>query len=298
MTKYYIKSLSKIESPSSHDLAWLLTKLVYSVFWIILMFMMIGKCTESCAFPTGMCKLNSFSILFTNVGKVLLSIAIITSVAMYVLEIKMVYTLSFLFLISCIVMSHYESNGMFSRATVFSIIWFAQLLAYSIRYLNADFDLRYWRIQYSVQSIAACYTLAGISKLYASGLGWIYIGPLFSLQIMKNYAFLYSDTGAIGYIYQAKSMAYELTKHNISLTIMLAISLVLESFCLLVSFNKSIRIIFGIGLMLMHIGIAFILGIGISAIAFPMCIFFIIPLIAWQFCLINFQRSHTSRNAP
>jgi hypothetical protein len=277
MTKYYIKFLNKVKTALSLDIAWFLTKLAYSFFWTFMMLIMIGKCNEFCSFPTGICKLYSFSILFTNVGKVILSVAIISGVIMYLLEIKMVYTLLFLFLISCVVMSYYESSGMFSRATVFSVIWFAQLIAYSWRHYRADFDLKYWRIQYSVQAIAACYTLAGISKLYASGLGWINSGPLFSLQIMKNHAFLYSDTGAVSYIYQAKSIAYELTKHNVALTVMLAISLMLESFCLLASFNKSIRIVFGIGLMLMHIGIAVILGIGISAIAFPMCIFFIIP---------------------
>ena len=241
------------------------------------MFMMIGKCNESCPFPTGICTLYSFSIFFTSVGKVILSIAIISGVVMYLFEIKMICTLLFLFLISCIVMSYYESSGIFSRATVFSVILFGQLMAYSIRHYNVDFDLRYWRIQYSVQAVAACYTLAGISKFYASGWGWINVGPLFSLQIIKNYTFLYSDTGAISYIDHAKSMVNELTIHKLSLTIMLAISLILESFCFLAVFNKYVKIIFGIGLLLMHIGIAVILGIGISAIAFPMCIFFLIP---------------------
>jgi hypothetical protein len=277
MTKFYTRFSEKVKLAGGNDLPWFLTKLSYSFFWVFMMFMMIGDCKDVCPYPTGICELYTFRILFTPVGKIFLSALLIMEIILYLLEIKMVSTLFVLFFISCIVMSFHESNGLFARATVYSVIWFAQLLAYFIKYLKADFALAYWRVQYSVQAIAAAYTLAGLAKLSASGLGWVNAGQLFSIQVMKNYAFLYSDTGSFSFIEHALAISGQLVKHKILLTIMLSVSLALETFCMAAALNKSIRIVFGIGLLLMHIGIAVILGIGISAIAFPMCIFFIIP---------------------
>ena len=98
--------------------------------------MMIMDCGAICPYPVGICKLYTFSILFTPVGKIFLSALLIMAITSYLLEVKMISTLLVLFFISCVVMSFHESNGLFARATVYSVILGAQLLAYFIKYLN------------------------------------------------------------------------------------------------------------------------------------------------------------------
>ena len=88
------------------------------------------------------------------------------------------------------------------------------------------------------------------------------------------YSFLYYDTGNVSFIERGKFIADQLVKYKALLTLLLAISLVLETFCIVAILNRKLKVVFAIGLLLMHLGIALIFGIGISAIAFPMVIFF------------------------
>lgn len=253
-------------------------KLPFAFVWCVMMYIMIADCNPSCPYPEGICKLHTFSVLFTPFGKMFLWGIIIPLITFYLLEIKMISTTLLLFIISCIVMSYHESNGLFARATVFSVIWFFQFSAYAQHFFKPDFDLRYWRVQYSVQAIAATYTLAGIAKLWASGIGWINAGPLFAIQVMKNYSFLYFDIGDITFMEKGKFIANQLINHEAFLTVILTISLILETFCLVAIIKPQLKIIFAVGMIIMHIGIAITMGIGISAIAFPLLIFFINPL--------------------
>ena len=241
------------------------------------MFIMIKDCNETCLFPVGICKLYTFSFFFSAGGKVLLTLILIVSTLSYLLEINMLVSIFILFLLSCVIISYHESNGIFARATVFSVIWFAQFLTYAQKNRDPQFDIAHWRIQYSVQAIAAVYTLAGIAKISAAGWQWVLAGPSFSLQILKNHSFLYADTGNIAFIHDAENIAAQLIKHQGLLTAMLSFSLIAETFCFVATLNKRVCIFWGIALLLMHIGIAVILRIGISAIAFPMVIFFINP---------------------
>lgn len=231
-----------------------------------------------CPFPTGICRFYDFAPFFGVYGAVgMITLFVVLSV-FYVLEKQMLLTTFFLALLSMIIIAHHESNGVFYRATVLSVIWIAQFGAYLVQFLKPDFNLSKYRIQFSVQAIAAVYMLAGISKLKTSGIEWINAGDTFPLQVIKNYSFLYFDSGLEAVRQKGESIAYFMLHYPDLVRTFLGLSLALELFCLLAALNNRIRFVFGVGLLFMHLGIASIMGIGISIIAKPMIVFFINPL--------------------
>ncbi|MBS1593288.1 MAG: hypothetical protein JST90_03130 [Bacteroidetes bacterium] len=158
------------------------------------------------------------------------------------------------------------------------MIWIFQFLAYLFYRLRPGFRIELYRIQYGMQAIAAVYTLAGVAKIAASGLGWIDAGANFPAQIVKNYSYLYFDSGDIAQLHLGYTLALFLAHHQGVVQCFLAVSLFLEIFCMAAVLNKRVAFIWGLGLLMMHIGIAAIMGIGISVIAKPMVVFFVNPL--------------------
>ncbi len=261
----------------ANDMEWLYLKLSWVLVSLPVTCIMVYE-GSGCPFPTGICRLYSFAPIFSIYGKPLLVGTLVVLCLLYLFEKKMLLTTFLLSLLSCIIISHHESNGIFFRATILSLIWIGQFLAYIRYHFDRTFDLLHYRIQYSVQMIAAVYTLAGIAKIRASGLGWINAGDMFPLQVMKNYAFLYFDSGSQTVWAEGKTIAYFLMKHHGFIRLFLAVSLGLELFCLAAAIGRKWLISFGVGLLLMHIGIAAIMGIGISVIGKPMVVFFLNPL--------------------
>jgi hypothetical protein len=271
--------LRQITGKLLSDKEWLCLKVSYVLVILPLMGIMIYGVT-GCPFPTGVCRLWSFSPLFTTVGKPLLLSVYVMAALLYIMEVGMLGVTLLLFLLSCIIISAHESNGIFFRATVISVIWGGQFLAYMQKRFNPSFHLQRFRINYSIQLIAAVYTLAAIAKLQASGVQWINAGSLFPLQVMKNFAYMYFDSGSQHVMEQGKSIAYFLLQYTLVSKVFLAIALALELFCFAAVLGKRWRVAFGIGLLLMHIGIAAVMGIGMSVISKPMIVFFLNPLYA------------------
>lgn len=261
---------------------WVWMKLCLITAWMLLMFVMISQSVH-CVYPVGICRLYNFDALFEPIGKTLLYTSVLAFSFAYLAEYRMIVTTTVLTLLSCIIISYHESNGIQFRAAVYTPLLFAQCIAYWIHHYYPNFDFRHQRIQYSIQIIAALYTLAGIAKLKASGLDWINGGELFSIQIMKNYSFLYFDTGQTALLDQGKKLAQELLHHRLLTKFLLGTSLLLEITCFLAVINTKTRIALGLGLIAMHIGIWYFMGIGMGIIATPMLTFFINPgYLIWQ----------------
>ena len=180
-----------MKSEGTFDIEWLCVRVSMMLFWIPLMLLMISQCHD-CPYPTGICRIYSFSFFFSMPGKVILFIFLGIASGFYLTDKGMVYATGALFVLSCIITSYHESNGIFYRSTAMSAIFGVQFIAYLIDQVSDNFDIKYSRIHYPVQIIAALYTLAAIAKLKASGLAWVNSGDLFPLQILKNYSFLYS----------------------------------------------------------------------------------------------------------
>ena len=169
------------------------------------------------------------------------------------------------------------SNGIFRRNDLFSFVFFAQFLAYLFKLKNIDSNIKKNRVQFSVQVIAVGYTLSAISKLYTSGLNWILDGRKMPLQIMKSFFYSYVNEGNIYFIQKGNEMANNLNNNLYLIYFLLGFSLFLELFALVSIFNKKNALIYGLLLMLMHLGIYITLDIVIKGVYIPMLIFLVNP---------------------
>lgn len=259
-------------------LEWFYLKLSVLFLWLVTMAIMLPDLSENCPYPVAICRYINFGFMFSVTGKVLLTILLVTLSVLYFLERKMLITLFLQTLLSCIIISYHESNGMHHHATIFTPLFAAQWLAYVIKYFNEGFNLALYRKQFSIQIIAATYALAGISKLNASGWGWINSGELFSIQVVKNYSFQYFYTGTQAYMDKGMQMANTLLQHKAAIQFMLAFSLLLELLCPIILVFRKLQKAYGVGLFLMHVGILVVMSISPGLIMFPMIAFFINPL--------------------
>ena len=256
---------------------WLCLKLSVVFIWIPVILIMISQ-SVACPYPIGICKIINFSPLYTSIGKIFLYATLFVSCIFYLLEKRMVLTTLTLFVLSCIIISYHESNGFFFRATSLSAVLGAQFFAYALHYFKPNFDVNKYRVHFAVQIIAASYTLAAIAKLKATGLGWADEGGLFSIQVMKNYSYLYFDTGSLTFLEHGKEIARSFIAHKELVKILLTGALLLELFCFAAVINNKVRVVYGFALLAMHIGIDMAMGIGVGIISKPMVVFFINPL--------------------
>jgi hypothetical protein len=129
-----------------------------------------------------------------------------------------------------------------------------------------------------VQIIAACYTLAAIAKLKGSGLSWVDQGELFSLQVMKNYSYLYFDSGSYVWMEKGHSLSHTFMENRTMIKLLLSGALGIELFCFVAALDRRICFIYGILLLAMHLGIDYTMGIGVGIISKPMVVLFLNPL--------------------
>lgn len=273
-----MNTIHNLLSRAYQDPAWFYAKLSYGIIFCATLIIFALPLTTA-LYPTGICRWVNIDSLFSAYAKPVVLTVLVSACVFYVLEIKMVFTTAVLFVIAVVIISFHESNGIFARATVLSAIIGAQFFAYALKQLNPSFNIEQYRQQFTLQIIAAGYTLAGIAKIAASGLAWFQWPAGFALQITKNYYFLYADTGNATWLSRAHAITTLFLHHPLLPQSLLLVALILELFCWLVLTKKKLLLVWGAGLLGMHVGIAYFMGIGISVIAFPMVIFFINPLL-------------------
>lgn len=268
-----------IDMENKHPrLYWDCLKISYLFIWA-LSIIGILLFSSACPFPVGICKLYSFTPLFTIPGKVVTITVLSIASVMYVREKYMVFTTALLAVFTCIIISFQESNGIYQRAALLTVIWAAQSFAYLAHKYNNKFNLTFYRQQYVVQIIAASYTLAAVSKIYQSGLSWPKQGAEYlAIQIIKGFSFDYFSSGNINFIESGRYISAFALHHPNIIMGLLTTTLLLEFFCFIAIIKPSFRFVYGIGLLLMHVGIMYAMNIVILPIAVPMAIFFINPL--------------------
>lgn len=265
---------------------WLFIKISLAFFWLANMFVLLAGIREIIINPVGIIKWYDFAPMFSSTGKIMVSILLVALAVAYVLEKQMLLATFLQFVFSLFIISRHESGGMFNHTTIYTVIFGVQFIAYLQSRFNVQFDLAKYRIQYSIQIIAAMYVLAGISKLSTSGWIWISSGEMFSLQVLKNYSFIYYAHGDKSALNEGARLANELLQQKNLIRLFLTASLLLELGCFIVLLNTRIRKVFAVALLLMHAGIKIIMAIPFGVIAPVMVIFFLNPL----YWLYNFKK--------
>lgn len=252
---------------------WLLIKILFVLYWLGSVLGVLLT-YNSAPVPHGVFTLFSITNqVLTWLNQVIIGVAVVLIIA-YLFEFKMAITTLLLFTLSVFTFSLEESNGILSRSSLLSFLFFAQFIAYLLpgnSYQNN-------RILFSIQAIAATYTLSALSKLQVTGFSWVLNGKQMALQIIKSYQYKYATTGNWSAVTKGNEMADFIQNHPTLVLFMLTTTLLLELCALLCLRSKSSILAYGILLAVMHFFMALIMNINLSSISTPMFLFMVNPL--------------------
>jgi len=267
-----------MHSKSQPAVYWFCLKVSLVFFWLANMWVMLSGIQQPIINAVGVIKLYEFNFLFTEWGKWATGAGLLALGALYIFEKHMRLTLFFQFAFSLIIISRHESGGMFFHTTVYTVVFAVQWLAYMQHRSNASFNLEKYRVHYGLQIVAALYMLAGISKLSTSGWAWASSGELFSLQVVKNYSFIYFAHGNKVALHEGMQLANSLLHQRGFIRLLLTATLFLELGCFAALINVRVRMLYAVALLAMHTGIKIFMAIPFGVIAPVMAIFFLNPL--------------------
>jgi len=128
------------------------------------------------------------------------------------------------------------------------------LVTSSTRAMNLSMD-------WSRQTLAACYVVSAICKVVASGGLWIWKAPLFALQItkanqMQFYSTLEPSPGNMAWLSQL------LLDHPALARIIIGSALPLELFAFLMCFNRGVGAIYALLLVIFHSTVSEVMSLG------------------------------------
>lgn len=251
---------------------WFLLKLTVAIIWLRIMSKLFID-TSGIPYPAAICSLFDCSFLATPVtARYIYYVSLLLGV-LYLSEKCMKYTTFLMFLISCLGFTLEESNGVMNRCALYSMVFFAQ----SAAYFMGGQDIKKKRIQFAVQVIAAGYFLAGVSKLLASGPGWVTDAPNAAVQMIKNYAYEYYDSGSQTAMDMGYQQAQFVLDNKPVIIVLFAFSLLFELTAWVAMFSKRHAFVYGFLLLGMHMGILYFMDILIVAIFYPMLIVLLNP---------------------
>lgn len=265
-----------LSNSTSQKIEWQCIKLpfiLFSVNQLISTLIPIGSISSE----KGLCLFFDCSPLLSTLFKSVIIVSLIACSVLYLMEKKMIGATFGIFCISLLVFSLHESFGVSARTGVFTLIWFVQFLAYLFYKNNQnEVSLQKNRIFYPVQVIVACYTLAGLSKIWTSGFSWFYDAELMVLQLLKSNQMEYFD-GRIPTEAIFSSKIQFVFDHQKLMGILLIIALLIEITSGFALLNKKLTIVYGCLLLALHIGIDFFFTVKIEAFYKSMIIFMINP---------------------
>jgi hypothetical protein len=273
------------------DTEWRLAKISLIILWFLnIKRILLGY--NSAPIQQGIFTWYNFEFIDNPIWRYLILLISFILTLMYLFEKRMTISTLGLFVISVFSFSLEESNGILSRASLLSFIFFAQYLAYFIHIYYPNLDYKQLRFTFSIQAVVASYVLSAISKLTASGIEWVSNSKYLSLQILKSYHYKYVNYAEHNILKEGIEFATYVQDNQNIITTLLTISLILELFAWISLGSKKRAIIYGILLLFMHIGIKLTMDIVLVAIIGPMLIFMVNPLfIIWTVILKPFYNS-------
>lgn len=264
---------------------WVAMKISISIIWIYMIFIILTT-YDSVPLSTSICKILPCNLITSPFISILVFVISIVILLFYILEVHIKKALLAIFIISVIVFTIEESNGILNRRSMLSFIFFAQLVAYLL-YEGKNEVLKNQRILLSIQVVAAAYTLSALSKLEISGFQWFLDGKNIVLQILKSNYYDYIGNGDIINVLNGWKNVELIQKHTYLLYLLLASSLILELFSFISILGKRQAFVYGALLSGMHIGIYLLMNIRIEAIILPMVIFMVNPLYLFYYLILS-----------
>lgn len=259
----------------SLDKEWLFIKIPFAYFCFSYFIFLLDE-ISSVSVERGICSWIDCHFFLNSFFQKSIIITLAILFILYLFEIWMVFVTLFISIIAFGVLSAHESFGIQQRTGILVLIWFAQFIAYFIKSFSLTYDIRKNRIFLPVQVIVACYTLSGLSKLYTSGFSWFMDSQLLVLQILKTNQVQYIN-GQIALSEIYSSIVHFVLNHGDFMSILLMGALFIETTSGMALINKKVRILYGVLLLSMHIGIVLFFHIQIRAFIVPMILFMLNP---------------------
>lgn len=259
----------------STKIAWQCIKIPFILFWLFLTIYILFQVTPFSS-DKGICQFFDCNVFIIKPIKYLIVFLSLLLSVFYIFEIKMKLTTFMLFLLSLFIFSIHESYGIALRTGIITFIFFSQFMAYKSKYLSNDETFVKNRINYSIQVIVACYSLSAISKIITSGYDFISDVHLMSLQMLKSNQMKYLD-GIIDHAAIFSPKIDLILHHQEWMTLLLLFALLIELTSGLACLSKKTKLIYGLLLLFLHIGIAFFFHIVIVTFLIPMIIFMLNP---------------------
>jgi len=270
--------INSIHSFQKDDIYWLGIKLPLILYWYVLTKRVLEN-YSTIPLPVGVCKLVECDFLFFEEFKLGIVVVIAITSILYLAERYMKWVTLLIFLISVFVFTAEEANGVLSRNGMYSFVFFAQSAAYWFHYLRSkQTNLNESRVQFSIQIVGFSYFLSGASKILESGLSWAADGQRITLQVLKSFYYNWATDGKVEHITKGEQIVKFIEENSGSLEIMLWASLLLELFAFTTAVNIKYARFYGVGLLMMHIGISMTMDILIMSFVVPMVIVLINPL--------------------
>lgn len=253
--------------------SWLFARVLFIAYWFDVVLKSLVKYHET-PIPQGIFGYVSISPSTMEwLNPVLLALSAVL-VLFYVFNYNLASVTCLLFLISVYALSIEESNGVFKRVGLLSIILLVQFVALLTACESKRFSCC---MSFSVQAIAAAYSLSALSKLSSSGFGWIWSGKSMALQVLKSYHYNYATTGIYSHMEKGNKISTFIINHPFLVTCLLTLTLLLELFAILACTSKRMALFHGLALCAMHWSIYVVMNINIRPIWYPMFLFFVLP---------------------
>lgn len=275
------------KSISYNNLEWLCIKVPFILFFLLLSSrILLGY--SKITFPVALCTFGCCDWILIYPIKIFVLIILMLFSVTYIFEYKMNATLGFLSIISVIVFSLEESNGIMNRASLISMVFIAQWIAYLLYHKQSN-KLIANRIQFSIQLVVATYMLSAISKLVTSGINWVSDSQYAVLQIQKSIYYNFYDSTNLNFILDGNQFVQYIDQHGTFFRFLFLSALIIEFTVFIALFNKKTRILYGLLLLSMHIGIFVVMDIIIPHVFIPMIllflnpIYFLVSFLKWSF---------------
>jgi hypothetical protein len=264
------------DSFSRNDNEWIGFKVPFVLFFVLMAYDVL-RAYSTVNFPVAFCQLGLCEWISLFSFKLFFIFLLLLFSAAYIFEYKMKVTLAFLSVISVLVFSIEESNGIMNRASLMSMVFIAQWIAYLL-YDKQTNNLIKFRLQFGIQLVVATYMLSAISKLMASGFSWISDSQYAVLQIQKSIYYNFYDSNNTSFIKEGAHFVQFMNQHSTFFSLLFLSALVIEFTVFIALFNKKTRLLYGLLLLSMHIGIFVVMDIIILHVFIPMLLLFLNPI--------------------
>ena len=265
-------------------------------------------------YPHGLAQYVDLTIFGDPNIQIFLYVGVLVALVFYSMGRFMIASLVFLLIATIGPATLLYSQGFINHGShIFPLVLLGQLLAYTYGFISKHLFPNLINVKridsiaffFSLQMIASVYVASGISKLIASHGEWPLQAPNLAPYVMRDYAEEYYAKLEYGVLERGEWIGHLIIENSEFFVVLFIIALLTELMTFLAVSSRSLAFFVGIGLILMHEGIAWTMNVNFRHNEFIVFLFFILPFLTqriamWKlFAKVDSKRiTLTSRKTP